>query len=172
MHFSARLVHLSDQSIDLILTIAIITALDVVLEFACSEATVGVRQLERPQEVIGLLEVGSDGHDLVNEVLHANDAELAEMILDELVIGERDSLLVNLAIATLVDQFANGLQIGIAVGDVRVDDGEHFLGGFSETDEDAVVELQESKQLHDLSRLGSDLVDTLQMSEHGKEEYL
>ena len=71
------------------------------------EATSWVRQLEWPEEVAGLLEVGADSEDLMDQVLHADDTELAQVVLDQLVIGQRDALLVDLAISTLVDELAH-----------------------------------------------------------------
>ena len=92
-------------------------------ELALAEATGGVVELERPQEVARLLEVGSDGEDLVDEVLHAHDAVFAEMLLDDGVVGERNALLaVGLGVATLVDELTDRLEVGIAVGDEGFDD--------------------------------------------------
>lgn len=108
-----------------------------------------------------MLEVGADGEDLVDQIFHADYAELAQIIFDQLVVGERDALLVDLAISTLVDELAHRLQVGVAVGDVGVDNGEHLLRGFGETDENAVVDLEESEELEDLARLWGDFVDTL-----------
>ena len=132
------------------------------LELPGSEATSGIGQLEGPQEVAGLLEVRAYSKDLVNQVFHADHAVLAEVILNQLVVGEGNALLVDLAIASLVDQLSNRLEVGVAVGDVWVDDGEHFLGGLSELDEDAIVDLKETEELEDLSWLGGNLVDTAQ----------
>jgi len=156
-----HLVHLLDESIDVIFSVTKITTFDVVLELARPEATIGVRQLEWPQEVAGLLEVGADGVDLVDQILHAHHAVLAKVVLDELVVGEWDALLVDLAVAALIDELANGLEVGVAEGDVRVDDGEHLRRGFRKADEDTVVDLEETEELEDLARLRSDFVDTL-----------
>ena len=41
--------------------------------------------LEVPKEVVGELEVWSDGVNLVDQVLDADDAELAEPLLDDVV---------------------------------------------------------------------------------------
>ena len=57
-----------------------------------------VVELEGPQEVGGVLEVGADGEDLVDEVLHADDAHLAELGLDHLVGGDGGAVAVNLEI--------------------------------------------------------------------------
>jgi hypothetical protein len=162
------LVHLSDESVDVVLTVTEITTLDEVLEFALTEATIGIGQLEGPQEVAGLLEVGADSVDLVDQVFHADDTIFAEIVLDQLVVGKSNALLVDLSVSALVDEFADRLQIGVAVGDVGVDDGEHFLGSLGELDEDTVVDLQKAQELEDLAGLGCDLVDTLDADDEGE----
>lgn len=45
-----------------------------------AEATTGTAQLEGPQEVVGLLEARAHSKDLVDEVLHADDAVLAQTL--------------------------------------------------------------------------------------------
>ena len=131
------------------------------VELAGLEAAVGVGQLEGPQEVVDLLEVGANGVQLVDQILHTDDAVLAEVLLDDLVVGEGNTLLVDLAVSALVDELTDALQVGVTVGNVGVDDGEHLLGGLGEADEGAVVDLEQTEQLQDLAGLGSDLVDTI-----------
>jgi len=87
---------LSDQSVDLVFPVTQVTTFDKMSEFSCSEASGWVAQLEWPQEVGGLLEVGSDSKDLVNQVLHADNAVLAEVGLNDRVVGESNTLLVDL----------------------------------------------------------------------------
>jgi len=159
---------LSDQSIDVLLSVTKITTLDKVLELSGTETAVGVGQLEWPQEVACLLEVGSDGEDLVDQILHADDAVLAEVVFDKLVVGQSDALLVDLSVSTLVDELSDGLEVGVAVGDVWVDNGQHLLGGLGQLDEDAIVDLKKSEKLEDLARLGSNLVDTLDSDDEDK----
>jgi hypothetical protein len=155
------LVHLSDETVDVLLTVTNVTTLDVVLELAGTETTSGVGELEGPEEVGGLLEVGADGVDLVDQVLHADDAVLAEVLLDQGVVGQGDALLVDLSVSTLVDELTNGLQVGVTVGDPGLDDLQHLKGSLGETDEDTVVDLKKTEELEDLAGLGGDLVDTL-----------
>lgn len=155
-----KLVHLADESVDVLLTVTGVTALDEVLELAGAEAASGVGQLEGPEEVVGLLEVGADGVDLVDQILHADNAVLAEVLLDHLVVGQGDAHLVDLAVTALVEELAHALQVGVTVGDVGVDDGQHLLGGLGQTDEGTAVDLEQTEQLQDLAGLGSDLVDT------------
>lgn len=131
------------------------------LELAGAEATVGVGQLEGPQEVVGLLEVGANGVDLVDQILHADNAELAEVLLDDLVVGEGNTLLVDLAVTALVQELTDGLQVGVTVGDVGVDNGQHLLGGLGQADEGTAVDLEQTEELQDLAGLGGNLVDTV-----------
>lgn len=161
---SERLVHLSDESVDLVLTVTQVTALDEVAELAVVEAAIRVGQREGPQEVGGLLEVGADGVDLVDEILHAHDAVLAEVLLNNRVVGQRDALLVDLAVAALVDELAHGLQVRVTVRHPRLDDLEHLKGGLGQADEDTAVDLDHAQQLQDLARLRSNLVDTAKVS--------
>lgn len=156
-----NLIHLFDESIDVLLSVTKVTTLDEVLELSGSEPASRVAQLERPQEVGCLLEVGTNGVDLMNQILHADNAVLAQVVLNQLVISQRDSLLVDLAVSSLVDQLSDGLEVWVAIGDVRVDDSQHFLCGLGKPDEDTVVDLEKSKELENLSWLRGNLVDTL-----------
>lgn len=124
-----------------------------------------VAQLERPQKVARLLEVRADGDNLMDQVLHAHDAVFPQVVLDDLVVGEGNALLVDLAVAALVDEGADGLEVRVAVGDVGLNDLEHLGGGFGEADEDAVVDLEEAQELEDLAGFGRDFVDTVKMCE-------
>jgi len=129
-----------------------------------------VAQLERPQKVARLLEVRAYGDDLMDQILHAHDPIFAQVVLDDLVVGEGDALLVDLAVAALVDEGADGLEVRVAVGDVGLDDLEHFRGGFGEADEDAVVDLEKAQELEDLAGFGRDFVNTVRMCERGEPE--
>jgi hypothetical protein len=97
----------------------------------------------------------------VDQVLHADNAVLAEVLLDDGVVGEGNTLLVDLSVAALVDELLDALQVGVTVGDPRLDDLDHLLGGLGDADEDTVVDLEETEELEDLAGLGGDLVDTL-----------
>lgn len=130
------------------------------LELPLPKPSIRITQLERPQKVARLLEIGPHGHDLVHQILHADDAQFPQLLLDQRVIGERDALFVDLAVAALVDQVAHGLGGGVPVGDVGFHDLEHFGGRFGEPDEDPVIDLEEPQQLEDLAGFGGDFVDT------------
>ena len=55
-------------------------------------------------------------HNLVQEILDANDAKPSEGFLDDSVVGERDTLVLDLSVASLVDQFSRRLHRGVPVG--------------------------------------------------------
>lgn len=154
------LVHLADESVDVLLAVTSVTALNKVLELAGVETTSGVGELEGPQEVGGLLEVGADGVNLVDKILNADNTVLAKVLLDDLVVGERETLAVDLAVTALVDELTDGLEVGVTVGNVGVDDGEHLGSSLVQADKDTVVDLEKTQQLQDLAGLGSNLVDT------------
>lgn len=159
---ATRLVHLADESVDVLFTVAEVTSLDEVLELARTEATSWVAELEWPEEVGGLLEVGADGVDLVDEILHADDAELSEVSFDDGVVGERNAVLLSsLGVTALVHELTDRLEVGVTVGDEWLDDLEHLRGGLGQADKDTVVDLEQTEELKSLALLGVDLVDTL-----------
>ena len=107
-----------------------------------------------------MLEVGSDSEDLVDQVLHADNAVLAEVGLNDGVVGKGNALLVNLAISSLIDELTDRLQVGVSVGDPWLDDLEHLESSLGHADEDTVVDLEKTEELEDLAGLWCDLVDT------------
>ena len=140
-------VHLSDKLVDVRLSVTEVAALNIVLKLACSPAASGVRKFERPEEVrrltnevismsaqfilwlqqTSLFEIGSDGEDLMHEILDGQDVVLAKSILNDQVIGQRDTLTIDFAIATLVDQLADGLQVRLSDVMMIVNDGVCLL---------------------------------------------
>ena len=65
---SGRLVHLAHELVDELLAVARHAALGEVRALV-RVAAEGRAELEGPEEVVGLLEVGAAGHDLVDQVL-------------------------------------------------------------------------------------------------------
>ena len=135
------LIHPRNQLIDLVLAVPNIASLYEVLELPCPEPSRRVAQLERPQKVARLLEVGPYSKDLMDQILHTDDTKLAKIIFDDLIVGEGNALLVDFTIAALVDELAGGLEIWVAVGDPGLHDFEHLVGGFGETNENTIVNL-------------------------------
>ena len=157
------LIHLFHQSIDIVFPIAQVTPFDEMPEFPGPESSGWIAEFEWPQEIARLLEVGSHGDYLVDQILHADDAELAELFFDDGIVGQWNTLLVDFAVTALVDEVADGLDGWVAICDVRFDDFQHLRGGLGEFDEDGIVDLEESEELENLARFGSDLVDTVEI---------
>ena len=145
--------HAGNELVDELLTVAPGAT---VLEWVSLllEASVGRRELEGPEEVVGSLEVGAASNNLVDEVLNAVDADLSETLLNDSVIIQRDSGAVDLAETALVDKSADGVTSGEAVGDEWLNRADHVDGGLVQTDENAVVELAEAEEAHDALLLG------------------
>ena len=125
-----------------------------------SEALLGRAELEGPEEVVGFLEVSADGGDLVDEVLDGGDTVLAELSLDDGVVGKGDAGSVALAVTSLVDKLSNDALRGVPVSHVGLDSSDHVHGGLVQSHEHAIVELSESEELEDLLASGVELVDT------------
>jgi len=159
--------HAGDEGVDLLLTVAPNTTLDEGVSLLL-ESLKGGGELEGPQEVVGFLEGGAGGPDLVDEVLNGVDSLGTEGVSNDSVVGDGDSGAVDLTVASLVDELADGVAGGVAVGDVGLDEADHVDGGAVETDEDTVMELSETEELHDLLALGAQLVDT----KHAKLDYI
>ena len=119
------------------------------------------RQLEGPQEVVGLLELGAAGDNLVDEVLDAVDAVLAQGTGDDAVVGQGQSSSLDGAVASLVDEVGDGLSGGVAVSDPRLDHFDHVPGGLVQLHKHSIVQLSQSQQLQDLLGLGGELADTI-----------
>lgn len=154
------LVHGLNQVVDEVFTVTRVTTFNEVTELTSLPHVVGVRQLEGPQKVVGLLKVGADSGDFVDEIFNTDDTVLAEGLFDDSVVVDGDTLLVRLGISTLVDQFTDGFQVGGTVGNVGLDQLEHFRGSLVQTDKDTVVDLQKTQQLENLTGLGGNVVDT------------
>ena len=67
------------------------------------------------QHATHLLEVGAGGEDLMHEILNRENVVLAESLLNDGVVREGNTLLVDFAVATLVDELTNRLQVGLAI---------------------------------------------------------
>lgn len=158
-----------DQGVDVLLSVTKRTALNEVLELSSDTPAAGwVRKLEWPEEVRGLLEVWTNGVDLVDQVLHTDDTILAQVLLNDSVVRKGNTLLVDLTVTTLVKELTDGGEVWITVGNVWLDDSQKLGGGLGQSDEDTAVDLVKSQKLQDLSRLRSDLVDTLDSDSEDK----
>lgn len=127
---------MSDKLIDESLSVSSVSSFDVVLEFAGTEPSSRVAKLEWPKEVAGLLKVGANAEDLMDKIFNRDDTILTKRGFDQGIVGERDALLVDFPIATLVNQLADALEVGFTISDIWFDDTQHLRSGFGELDED------------------------------------
>lgn len=133
-----------------------------------SEASSRSSQLERPQKVIGLLEVGPNCVDLLNEIFHRFNAVFSEGFADEGVVGKGNALLVDFSEASLEDEFADGLAGGVAEGDVWLHSAQQVRGGLVDAHEHSVVDLTQSQQSEDAQNFGVQLVDAANSHHEGE----
>jgi len=145
----------------------VVTTLDEGNTLLLETTTRGVK-LEGPEEAVGLLEVRANSVDLVDKILHADDAIAAKSLLDHLIADERDALVLDLTSTTLVDHLTDGLKVGIAVGDVGADKTEHGDGSLVQTDKDGVEDLTKTEQTKDLACARGGLVDTTDTHDKSK----
>lgn len=96
----------------------------------------------------------------MDQIFDTDDALLTERPFHHRVVGQRDTRLVNLAISTLQDQFADGFEVGVSIGDIGLYTAEHREGGLVDFEEDAAVDSAEAKELEDFLGLGGDVVQT------------
>jgi len=79
-----------------------------VIEFACVLATGGVRELERAEEVAGLLEVGAGSVDLMDEFSTERMPNLPRAA-SITVLLEGNKPLLDISVSTLADELADGV---------------------------------------------------------------
>jgi len=103
------------------------------------ESTLGGGKLEGPQEVVGLLEMGSDIVDFVDQIFNADDSVLTKSLFNDFVGSNGDSLLVDLTVTSLVDQVRDGVSGGVAESDIRFDLLDHVKSSSVDSDEGSVV---------------------------------
>jgi hypothetical protein len=73
-----------------------------------------------------------------------------------------------MVIMLTVDEFADGLLVGVTVRNEGLNNLQHLQGGLGEPDEDTIVDLQQAKELQSLALLRINLVDTLDTDDEGE----
>ena len=79
-----------------------------------SISTTSVAQFKWPQEITGFLKVFSNGENLMDEILHTDDAILAEALLNDRIVSKGRPSLINFTKSSFVDQFSHTLQIRVS----------------------------------------------------------
>ena len=65
-------------------------------------------KFEWPQEVVGFLEVRTNGINFVNQIFNTGDSMFSQNLLNNGVGSEWDSLFVDFTITSLKDEFSDG----------------------------------------------------------------
>ena len=113
------LVHSLNQFIDEFFTVTERTTLDEMLELSWDTPTTRwVGQLEWPQKVVSLLEVWTNSDDFVNQIVNGQDTILTQVGFDDGIVGQWNSLLVDLTETSLVDQLSNSRVGWVTVSNV------------------------------------------------------
>lgn len=150
-----------DKSINVFFTVTKRTTFNKVLEFSWNTpATTWVGKVEWQEEVVGLLEVRTNGVDFMNKIFNADNTVLTKSSFNDVVV-ETESLVVDLTVSTLVDKLADGSKTRVTVSNVWFYETEKFFSGLGDTDEGTIVDLEKSEKLENLAWLGCNLVDTL-----------
>jgi hypothetical protein len=76
----------------------------------------------------------------------------------------RNSLLIDAAISSLIDEFTNCLEVRVSICDVWFNNPKHLNRGFCEANEDSIIDLEKSEELERFARLRSDFIDTRRLS--------
>ena len=96
----------------------------------------------------------------MDEIFDGVDVLLSEDLLNSVVGLEGNSLLVDLAVTSLEDEFSDGFIGRITISNVGLNSSEHIDGGLVKLDKDTVVELSQSEESHDSDGLGIKFVNT------------
>lgn len=148
-----------DKLVDFITTVSCISTLRKVVQLSLVSSK-RRRQLERPAKVGGFLEVRTRGVQFVDQVFHTDDVELPKTVLNDRVVGHRNTLLVDFGEPTLVKEGTGCRQGWVSVRDKRLDQAKHGDGSRVQLDENSVVDLTETKQLQDLAHFWGNAHDT------------
>jgi len=124
------------------------------------EASEGRRKLEWPKEIVCCFKVGTNCHNLVNQVFNARNSAATKFLINHGVVIEWNSATINLAEATAVNKFWNCAASGISIGDKGLDIAYHVPGGAVESYKDTIVKLTQSKKLQNLLLFWGKLVNT------------
>lgn len=129
-------------------------------ELCVSKSTIGVGQFEGPKKLVGFLEMGSNSVDFMYQIFDGNNSKFAQVVFNQLVVAQWDSLSVDLGVTSLVNEFTNSLKIWFTICDVWLNQLKHLLSSLGQLDKDTIVDLKQSKKLKNLSWLWCNVRDT------------
>lgn len=132
--------------VDVFFSVTSRTTLDEMLELSSNTPTTRwVRKLEWPQEVGSLLEVWTNSVDFVDQIFNGFNTELTQNGFNNSVVGQWDSLLVDLTVTSLVDQLSDGRKGWVTESTVWFNQLDQFSGSLGDLDENTRVDLVQSQ---------------------------
>ena len=90
----------------------------------------------------------------MNEILHAENVDVTELLLDDIVICDGHALSSNSRKTALVDEVGDGLLRRVSPSDVRTNKLQHVEGGLVQLEEHGISNLSQSQELESLAGLG------------------
>lgn len=78
-----------------------------------TEATLRRTQLEWPQEVVSLFKVLPNTVDFMNQILYTDDTMFSQLLFNDGIICDGNTLFVHFTITTLVNQLTHTLQVWV-----------------------------------------------------------
>ena len=155
-----NLVHLLNKFVDVLFTVSSITTLCESNSLA-DESSLWRAKLEWPEEVVYGLEVWTTSDDFMNNIFNTDYTKFSELIRDDVVINDWNTLSINLGVSSLVDKGTNSFQRWGTIGYEWFYWLQHIHGGFVDSQKGGIVNLSETQQLQDLSDLRAYTIDTL-----------
>jgi hypothetical protein len=139
------LIHGLHQAIDIKVSITCIATLGIMLRFSRFPrllfVAIWVTQFKGPKKVADLLKMVTDCVNLMDDVFNADNAMLAQMLFDDIIVIDGQSLTLDFDVASFVNQLSHGFEVGRSVCHIGLDDLEHFFGGLVDPYKHAIVEL-------------------------------
>ena len=120
-------------------------------------STLWRRQFKGPQEIVCFFEMFSNGIDLMNQILHAEDAIFPKRSSNQHVTCQGNLLLADFSITMFVFQFIYGLQIWVPPCNVS----EKAMASHSRTLAWKIPWTEEPGRLQSMGRWGSDMTERL-----------
>jgi len=81
----------------------------------------------------------------VNQIRYADDVAFTQFLLDDLVVGDRNTLTFHFGESAFENQVVNALHVRIAPSNVGLNDTQHIAGRLVHFDENAVVDLTQTE---------------------------
>jgi len=117
-------------------------------------------QLEGPQKFVRTFEMLSDGVNLMDEIFNTDDPLVLELLLDETIVGDRDSLSSDLEEPAFVDEMLDSLQVRGSVSHVGFHQLQHLTDGTIQSNKNGIVDLSQTEELQNLSSFRVNAVNT------------